>query len=1758
MHFHGTRRARGLILILSLLLVWGIARLGQFYFAQLRQGLVPTLLAEARKRLERDIRVEHLRMERPGHLVAEGVRIARGKSFAQGTLLAARRVEVDFDPGLLHWTSLLSRGLGRNTRARVRAYEVRAWQPAPLPPEPLASSETVVTELDLGPVLRGGGDMVATIPWVDLGGAQARVSRDRGGHWSFEELVKPRPGQPPTTFRGVIRGRNCRLEVVDSRSGALPPPAVNQGTGAFSVGFEDYPSLRYSAGLRVAGAQGGTLQLEGYSRPKTKEWLAGIQADTGALEYWYRYFSRQVPGLQVSGAAGSARVTLWGGGAVPPGAEQYRVALDVRRATVRFKDVAEPLTGFQGRLLVNPNLALVDGAAAIAGIPLRVSGEVVPGRTPRDLPRLSFRAASEQLTLAALRRVAPKVSVPEALALPGVFSAVATVEGENGAWTFEGRAALPDVAYTPEKKSPASAGPVRVTYRGRVDARGVYALEGAVEAPRVRYRDTEGQDLRLEYQVREGLVQVRGGFRALGGSVTASGWLEPGREPMRVYAVGKAEDVDVEQVPWERGETVLKGTASAEYILSGTLDAPEVSAYVRARPLTVDDETLDEVAGRVHWKDGDLEIPYAIVRDPRFQATLSGTMNREGELDLQVAGNGVDLATALAGRVKEPVRGSAFVAASVKGTLKQPRVEGRFQVYQPEFREYRADYGEARFAARSARDVQVFDVKLVRAPVEITTPLVTLTRDDAPDAEWQVRSELTVSGLSLPGALRLAGFTQERLEQEPVAGELEPVRVSLDGPLSGLRAGFSARVTGAAVRGVDLGRVEASGQADLARNLVTLERVTASSPTGQVELEGTVAFDPKAKGEEAAARTVLDLRFTSAAIRLLPLVRRYAPDLLDRVELRGTLRSASGRLTGSLKAPAASLTLALSEVQVNGRALEIEPLRVEWTPEALLLRDFKTRLGSGTVEAPYLAALLGEETRDRRLLDRLAGTLQLRDVPVEAVRQLLEDSPYYASEAARTLRETLTQWRHPVAGDVSLALRLPAGTAAAPDSAPAAAALIRGRALARLEGELSGSDLLSPPAADLPASRLTSRFAYTSPAGGAPRFELPQFRVERTDGALLTVTGSQTGRSGNNDGQMAFEARATGYRLSSLARLPIAGLRQALAAAQPLEGTLQASARVEGTPRAPQVRFSAEIEQPVLAGVPFDRFSIPAGQYLVQKGEGLLQVLDEPALLARKRSADEPDLRVLFTGELPVTWPDLKIPRDRQRHLTVAVPQQSLVVFNELAEAMERQGLPADYEAAERTRAITGAFRRLAATNGRLEGRVTLGGTADTPQNDGYLSIADATLQLDELQTRVLDFNTRLELSKNVLTVRRFAGRSSLGGSFEGGGDIILGRKFEGDSPAQVDLSLAVNQFKFGEKKVGSLLGEAFRGTQLKGTLQSVDPRAPGQAMPLVIAGYWPTPIITGGIALDQSSLVLPFGPVTQKRPGRLPGDVQLGLNLFLGPDVWIRNPGVNLKLGGSLQAINSVNTPDVRGRLTASRGTFTVAGLRLRGVNGSINVAYDGPNEQLGVRPASAVSLDLTGETSIRMQRSPTTETEDYDLTFRIRGSPGEGDGEVQRTSLLAGLSVGSPGGLTLEVRADPPLPSGEIEALIRQQVGLEGFVGGGSNVVEALPTQIERALSLNLSTALTGKLEDMVQSRLGLSIFSLELGISQPLRLRIGRRLFDRFYGTLTQEFSMVGEDQRRFELYYRVTPRLRVGYRREEPFGGNVFFFSGGFSF
>jgi len=1734
MRFPGSRRARLVVAAMLLFLVGGLWHASRLYVAQLRKSLAPTLLARLRTALQRDIQVDRLVVDRPGSVVAEGVRVARGPTFKEGTFVTAERLEITYDPSLLEWGSLITRAMGRNTRARARVTGIR------VPQHPgkgdFATVESAETSVDFGAALRGRpNEVLGSIDRVDVRRAMVHLVRTQAGNWNYEQILKLPKSTRPSTFRGEIVLAESGVEFTDYHSAGLPAPAINRARGEGVLRFAGFPRLQWTVAGTIGGVHGGPFKAHGTQHSRDKDWFVSLDAGTSDMRYWYRYVATDQTALDVVSGRAKARLVAWGVAKKPAETPRFSLTLDVSTAEARMTAIKEPLRAFRGVIRVDPSFIGVDGTTLLGKAPIRVSADVT-----RSVPiRTELRLSSNALTLSGLRRAFPNSTLPAELVVSRAISTQAVMTAVGKHWTVRGTGSTSSVAYRETGFQN-----VVAEYRAQVDDGTVTALSAHVRSASGHFRDVTADSVRADIRSRGKVMDVAAQFKSFGGDVSGDGWVEIGENPS-FYVTGKLDGLKLSQVPWKQEQQPrIAGLVSGPFVATGTVDAPRVDVTLRAVDAAYEEESVDEIAARVHWTRDLVEIPYATVTDGRGQVLFNGTVRDGNLLDLHASAERVELGPLLSGRVKQEVGGSAYLTADITGTLEDPRVIGRVQVYQPRLGEHQADYVEARVAALGLQRIELSAVKLNRAPAEATADLVFLSRTDE-HQPWQLGGEVEVRGLTIVQALRAAGVPLKRLRESPVSGDLGPINLKLAGDVENLKAGFTGSAASVAVAGLDLGEVDGRGDLDLSERRVRLTELTSSSTLGTATVSGELRWQQDDSAPDKAVETDIDLQVDVANVRLSPLLRRYAPDIGRSVRAQGGVARAKAAIRGRLSALQVSAQVELSGLILNERAVEVEPFNVEWTSAAALVRNATAHFGSGLLRLPYMAILLEPGAEKLPWAQRVAGSVVIEHIPVAVTRQLLEDSPYFRTEKADSIREALALWRSPVGGDVSGAIRIDPGPSGVPATVLAAAQLLRARTdEPAITGNLEIPNLVSPPGSEQPPTQLVAAATYRG-----NRLDLREFRLQQEGGATASVSGTFDRSVEGRPAELRFSARASDVPLRSLSLLPVADVRERLEQFQPLDGLMQLRAEVSGTEKAPKASFTVDIGHPVVYGVPFDHFKLAQGEYDGAKGELRVSEAGVTKQLDGVETAG-----ILFSGTLPVTWPELSSPRTATRRLTVQVPDQSLKVFSALATDAEAYAAKGGETASERVKALVSVFRQVAATEGRIAGQATLGGTAAQPRNEGGFALTDATFRIDGLQTAIKKFNARLELAGDQVRVAEFTGESSQGGDFTGGGVVRLGRDINGKPIPNLDLSLTVRRFRFAEKQVSSLLGEAFLGTQFSGTLDTVSIATPEQPRALTIRGDWPTPIVEGGVRLDESNLLLAYEDKgLPERPVERP-DIRLNLRFFAGNSVWLRNPQLRLKIEGSVLASNTTAEPVITGDLPVTEGNLTLVGLRLRNAEGVIRVAYDRRNEDLGVSPPPPVYVDIGASTSLRVVRAVADEAEYVDATFEIRGAPGGGGAAgIRQTGVGGGLSVGSDSGLTLTVRTDPPLPSREIEALIRQQFGVEGFSGSGANVVEALRGQIEQAFAINVTSALTGRIENALQSALGLSTMSLDLGISQPLRVRLGKRLFGPVYGTVSQEFGSVNS-QRQFELYYRINPQLRIGIRQEDPPGRKVFFFSG----
>jgi hypothetical protein len=362
---------------------------------------------------------------------------------------------------------------------------------------------------------------------------------------------------------------------------------------------------------------------------------------------------------------------------------------------------------------------------------------------------------------------------------------------------------------------------------------------------------------------------------------------------------------------------------------------------------------------------------------------------------------------------------------------------------------------------------------------------------------------------------------------------------------------------------------------------------------------------------------------------------------------------------------------------------------------------------------------------------------------------------------------------------------------------------------------------------------------------------------------------------------------------------------------------------------------------------------------------------------------------------------------------------------------------------------------------------------------------------------------------------------------------------------------VALRDLVFRERNLSGILNE-----RLNGTFRTVDRSDPKRPAPLRIAGDFRSPVIAGAILTEDTTLTLPAAfPQPEGTPTPPAVNPRFDLALILGPDTWLTNPSVRLQLDGRLPVSGTLAAPQVRGTLLVERGTLTFPTARFR-VNGEIEVAYA---PALAGEQSAPIRVDLEAVARVRGRDPATGRSQQYTVTLLARGplsmTPTEETGApFEPPGSSEGTRVGQ---LSIQASADPPLSQRQILELIGRVGALQGILAGGANVQDVLRQEVEQALTTSVVPALFLPFESAVEEALGLEEFGIDVAFREPIQVRLGKQIVGGFWASYAR--SLTGSNERyQLELYYRVSTRLRFGYRIEEPFRRRTLFLNGTFRF
>ncbi len=776
----------------------------------------------------------------------------------------------------------------------------------------------------------------------------------------------------------------------------------------------------------------------------------------------------------------------------------------------------------------------------------------------------------------------------------------------------------------------------------------------------------------------------------------------------------------------------------------------------------------------------------------------------------------------------------------------------------------------------------------------------------------------------------------------------------------------------------------------------------------------------------------------------------FLPDAVGTLD--GTVDQFSTINAARVFGGAFRLTFDSGHVRVDTLAVESSALRlaarggvglVQGRPDSLLavvevdslggLRPWVTAVDSG---APALVAPAAPLAGVASLRLRVAGTLDTLDPRGVAVaaRAALRDVAVAGTRAARVEASV----------DVDDALRGATGTfAASADSAalggvPVDALTVRATLRGGLAEEFAAA-VRTPAEARLTVAGGVTRsgdatrvrvdaLAVRVDSGGAPPRGLslatPAVLALSPEGGAsldsLVLVHSDTGRL-VVQGTLAADSAVAARLMAD--RLPLGDLTRLVPGGRVASGTVSASLTVAGTRAAPRLGGNATLRDARVGGVRFDDLTLSMGYDALRLAvSGALRLAGRTALEA--------------TAALPV---DLALLPRTTRRPDAPLSGRLRSVDGDLALLPEL--VPSVTEAA-----------------GRLRTDVQLTGSWARPRLRGELQVDSGAMALGALGVRVGRVRADIGLDGDTVAIRTLRAVSG------GPGDSLAIRGTIGITESAnptFDLALVANAF------------------------QAVDrPRSASLVLtttrPITLAGSLEAPVVRGAVRVDRGRVYI--RELAQRRaldlsegvevvdtsrfgvngllptaPGALMRGLQLDdVRLAIGPDVWLRSPEANLKLGGGLRVTRALGQGGGAPRLALAdslvveRGSYQL----------NLGIARPGFDVERGVvrffgDPDLEPALDITALHTVRETRANSNR---QDVRIRV----------------LIGGTVDRP---TLALRSadNPPLP--ESDMLSYLVTGEPAYALLGTPYAEQGATLALRLAGSYLSSRLAGGRFDVVQ---------------------------------------------------------------------------------
>ena len=1596
--------------------------------------------------------------------------------------------------------------------------------------EALIRADQVTLHYSVNSLLFDSGNAGHALGDIVVDRPTALIVRLSATRFNFTDIIKnlqKKPAQPQQKpFDGQIIVHDGTLRFRDylapARLGARPALNALAHVSA-TVNLHSERTVYFTGAGRGTAGRLATFAVQGdASRLTAGRFRVAAQVSDADAAYWTGYF-KAFPQAQVIAGRADVDMTFARLGSKPPPGLPLDLLgrVTVRRIAIAL--TAPPLRrlsvrGLTGGATFTGGGLAFNATAALGGQPVAATGTLFNFIRPQ----LAVTATVAHLDAEKLAQALPAVRWPAGLRVaPG--AATINAVGSVTAPTVSANIALPEAQYAGNRVVAVRAS---AFFAGRT-----------LTIPDFSCRTLDG------------------------GQVALRGTIETGKTPV-IRLSGQARGVDLAALHIPSGDVRklgLGGRADAQVLVDNSGHPLRVVANVAVAQPHVGRTALIAARARLAFTPGQgLTVSRALIRSAQGAAVVSGTVPagvKGGHWDLNVDAAGLDLAALARPYTQAPIGGLAYFRGRVQGPLATPQAVGQVQLINPRFRRFTADVLSGGLTA-SAGGLGLNDIVIRRFPTaaRISGSVTRLTSADprlnlgVSLSEAEVQDFLSLADQFLPPAK-------------------SPSRRAALPDVTGVAQG-TFRIGGS----VKAPRI--AGQASLADGTIGPYRLDQARAQGYYR-DGVIRLeDALARGEGATVTAHGTLRLKTGRLQAA-----FAGSGIDLERFRDVsdpyadvdgLFSVSGTAGGTLKAPTVAASVSGSAVSVNGQALAPFTLAgryadgvfvktgAPWTLDVLPAATEPTRHDIRYV-VDDLRLALPTPLHPRRPPSLALDAAIPADAP-ETVTHLIETlraSRYAATPVGYKLLNQIEGLPRPLAGT----LAIPRLSIRGPLAAPTVQAELTAGGLAlgpdRVGGLTAHISIADP---HNPTAQLTVK-ADNLLAAGVPVATVTAsaslkdhiLTVNSLDaaserGSLEASGRADLSRDGHGDlkGDVVANLDATNLPLSLLNTL----LPQPTNEVRSLTGELSSlSVSASGPTRAPNLTASVTLASPGLAvGPPGKPPIVTYALDRVRSGAIALttptpgggQVLTVTDLAAYKNGRPIASL----SGTLPFQWhgadgaPLPGLPDGQPLHAQLTVQDLSqLAPFAPILDAKKTAGT------------LTAS---LDVTGGDADRRLV-----------GALDLSGGALGLTGFDTALDKINAHVTLGDDRVTVERFSGASSKGGTFALSGFGILGAS--GDA----HLNLTADNLLLDETSSRTLLAKAYN-TGFRGKLNGT----------IGVTGPWRTPTLStpanAPLLVTDASGMIPSAPAATGPPAGPPSvDPNFALTVLLGggnKTVTISSTLLRADANGDVELGGRASAPELTAHLNIVRGQLILPpATRLKFVRSAegntVDVRYPVMDPATGDPSALQTLVDLTAEASVSISQAQLA-------AFRPAVSQGGVAGESAPVGNTATntTTFGQPQRYTITAHIhgalnDPRLPI-DLESsppgLSRQDMLVA--LSGVSSIPGLFGPDAQSALQAELTSALTSvglpmlltPLEDSIAATFGLTAFDVAYAPDSPVLVTLSKELLPRLEATYIRSFgarvpgavnSITMPPEYTLKLSYGLTRRLQVSVSTDDQRNNTV---------